>query len=151
MFATKNKTAAAWLAFVGGPLGLHRFYLHGIFDWLGWLLPIPTALGIYGIQRVKQLGQDDVLSWMLIPLLGFTIAACALTAIVYGLSTPEKWNAKFNASLDLEAKPGQTSWFTVAAIVASLMIGAAVLMASLAFSFQRYFDYQIEASRKISQ
>ncbi|MBP8224666.1 MAG: NINE protein, partial [Acidovorax sp.] len=23
----KNKTVAAWLAFVGGPLGLHRFYL----------------------------------------------------------------------------------------------------------------------------
>ena len=55
----KNKTVAAWLAFVGGPLGLHRFYLHGLSDMLGWLLPIPTALGIYGIQRVQQLGQDD--------------------------------------------------------------------------------------------
>ncbi|RYF61957.1 MAG: NINE protein, partial [Comamonadaceae bacterium] len=44
----KNKSVAAWLAFVGGPLGLHRFYLHGLGDWLGWLLPIPTALGVYG-------------------------------------------------------------------------------------------------------
>jgi TM2 domain-containing membrane protein YozV len=41
----KNKTVAAWLAFLGGPLGLHRFYLHGLGDMLGWLLPIPTALG----------------------------------------------------------------------------------------------------------
>ena len=49
----KNKTLAAWLAFVGGPLGLHRFYLHGLTDMLGWLLPIPTALGLYGIQRVQ--------------------------------------------------------------------------------------------------
>ena len=114
-------------------------------------MPIPTALGIYGIQRVQQLGQDDMLSWLLIPLLGFTIAACALTAIVYALSTPEKWNAKFNPALEAEAEPGQTNWFTVAAMVVSLMIGAAVLMASIAFSFQRYFDYQIEASRKISQ
>ena len=151
MFRTKNKTLAAWLTFLGGPLGLHRFYLHGIFDWIGWLMPIPTALGIYGIQRVQQLGQDDMLSWLLIPLLGFTIAACALTAIVYALSTPEKWNAKFNPALEAEAEPGQTNWFTVAAMVVSLMIGAAVLMASIAFSFQRYFDYQIEASRKISQ
>ena len=51
----KNKTLAAWLAFLGGPLGLHRFYLHGLGDLLGWLLPIPTALGLYGIQRVQQL------------------------------------------------------------------------------------------------
>ena len=151
MFKSKNKTLAAWLAFIGGPLGLHRFYLHGIFDWIGWLLPIPTALGFYGIQRVKQLGLDDQLSWLLIPLLGFTIAACALTAIVYALSTPEKWNAKFNKSLALDAEPGHTNWVTIAAIVASLMIGTAILMASIAFSFQRYFEYQIEASRVISQ
>jgi L-amino acid N-acyltransferase YncA len=53
----KNKTVAAWLAFVGGPLGLHRFYLHGLSDMLGWLLPIPTALGLYGIQRVQRWGR----------------------------------------------------------------------------------------------
>ena len=41
----KNKTLAAWLAFLGGALGLHRFYLRGLGDTLGWLLPIPTALG----------------------------------------------------------------------------------------------------------
>jgi hypothetical protein len=151
MFKSKNKTLAAWLAFFGGPLGLHRFYLHGIFDWVGWLLPIPTALGFYGMQRVQQFGQDDQLSWLLIPLLGFTIAGCALTAIIYALSPPEKWNAKFNPSLSLEAGAGQTNWLTVGAIVVSLMIGAAVLMASIAFSFQRYFEHQIEASRVISQ
>ena len=55
----KNKTTAAWLAFLGGPLGLHRFYLYGLGDWMGWLLPIPTALGLYGIQRIQELGQDD--------------------------------------------------------------------------------------------
>jgi hypothetical protein len=31
------------------------------------------------------------------------------------------------------------------------MIGAAVLMATLAFGFQRYFETQVEAARKISQ
>ena len=148
---SKNKTVAAWLAFLGGPLGLHRFYLHGLGDMLGWLLPIPTALGIYGIQRVQQLGQDDHISWMLIPLLGFTIAGCALRAILYGLMTPEKWNARFNPQAEPEAPPGRTNWFTIFAIAASLMIGTAVLMASIAFSFQRYFEYQIEEARKISQ
>lgn len=147
----KNKTLATWLTFLGGPLGLHRFYLRGAGDLLGWLLPVPTALGLYGIERVRQFGQDDGWSWVLIPLLGFTIAACALTAIVYGLMTPERWNARYNPRADPQAPAGQTNWLTVLGLAVSLMVGTAVLMASLAFSFQRYFEYQIEEARKISQ
>ena len=151
MARMKNKTLAAWLAFLGGPLGLHRFYLHGLGDLIGWLLPIPTALGIYGIQRVQQMGQDDHTSWMLIPLLGFTIAGCALQAILFALKTPEAWNARYNPAAAQDAPAGQTQWITIGAIVVALMVGTAVLMASLAFSFQRYFEYQIEEARKISQ
>lgn len=136
---------------MGGPLGLHRFYLHGLGDTVGWLFPIPTALGLYGIQRVQEFGQDDRLSWALIPLLGFTIAACAFTAILYGLSSPEKWNARFNPQAPADAPAGATHWLTIGAIALSLMVGAAVLMASLAYSFQHYFEYQIEEARKISQ
>jgi hypothetical protein len=145
----KNKTLAAWLAFLGGPLGLHRFYLHGFGDLWGWLLPIPTALGLYGIERVQQFGQDDVASWWLVPLLGFTIAGTCLTAIVYGLTSREKWNARYNAPA--EAPAGATSWFTIFAVALALMFGAGVLMASIAFSFQRYFEYQVEEGRRISQ
>jgi hypothetical protein len=147
----KNKTLAAWLAFIGGPFGLHRFYLHGLGDTLGWLLPIPTALGLYGVERARLYGLDDGLSWALIPLLGFTIAACALTAIVYGLTTAEKWNARFNSTASADASPGQTGWITIGAVVVSLLIGSTVLMASIAFSFQRYFEHQVEEGRKISQ
>ena len=147
----KNKTLATWLAFLGGPLGLHRFYLFGFGDMLGWLLPVPTALGVYGLQRVQQWGQDDQLSWLLIPLLGFTIAGCALCAIVYGLMSPEKWNARHNRTAAADAAPGRTNWFTVFAVALSLLVGTAVLMASIAFSLQRYFEYQIEEARKISQ
>ncbi len=147
----KNKTLATWLSFLGGPLGLHRFYLFGLGDMLGWLLPIPTALGLYGIERVQQLGLNDRVSWLLIPLLGFTIAGCALTAIVYGLMTPEKWNAKFNPGLEAEARAGGTNWFTIGAVVLSLMVGATTLIASFAFSFQAYFDSQIQEAKKLSQ
>ena len=147
----KNKTWAAWLAFLGGPLGLHRFYLYGLGDWMGWLLPIPTAIGLYGIQRVQQFGQDDALSWVLVPLLGFTMAGCALRAIVYGLMTAEEWNTRFNPSAAADATPGQTGWPTIGAIVLSLLIGTTILMSSIVFSFQRYFEYQIEEARKISQ
>lgn len=147
----KNKTFAAWLTFLVGPLGLHRFYLHGLGDVLGWLLPIPTALGLYGVERVQTYGQDDPISWVLIPLVGFTIAGCALNAIVYGLMTREKWNARFNPAAASDHPAGSTSWLTIGAIACSLLIGTTVMMASIAFSFQRYFEYQIEEARKISQ
>ncbi len=147
----KHKTLAAWLTFLVGPLGLHRFYLYGLGDLLGWLLPIPTALGLYGIERVQTYGVDDHWSWVLIPLVGFTLAGCALNAIIYGLMTPEKWNARFNPGAAPDAPPGRTSWLTIGAIACSLLIGTAVLMSSIAFSFQRYFEYQVEEARKISQ
>lgn len=147
----KNKTIAAWLAFIGGPLGLHRFYLHGMGDLLGWMLPIPTALGLYGVERARMIGLDDGLSWLLIPLIGFTIAGCALTAIVYGLTTTEKWNARFNLGAADDVAPGRTGWLTIGAVVCALLVGSTVLMASIAFSFQRYFEHQVEEGRKISQ
>ena len=151
MTRTKNKTLATWLAFVGGPLGLHRFYLRGLGDILGWLLPIPTALGVYGVERMLQFGQDDALSWVLIPCLGFTIAGCALNAILYGLMTPEQWNARFNPGAASDHRAGASGWLTVFGLASALMIGTGVLMASIAFSFQHYFEYQIEEGRKISQ
>jgi hypothetical protein len=147
----KNKTTATWLALMGGPLGLHRFYLYGMGDMMGWLLPIPTALGWYGVQRAQQLGLDDQTSWLLIPLLGFAIAAGALTAIVYGLMSSEKWNFRFNGNTGSDHPAGTTHWLTIGAIVCALLIGTTALMSSLAFSFQRYFEYQVEAARAISQ
>jgi hypothetical protein len=147
----KNKTLATWLTFLGGPLGLHRFYLFGGRDWLGWLLPLLTLMGLYGFQRMRQYGVDDQISWVLLPVLGFCLAGCALTAIVYGLMTPEKWNAKFNPKAASDAQAGQTNWLTIGAVVLSLLIGCTALLSGIALSFQHYFEYQIEEGRKISQ
>lgn len=150
----KNKTLSAWLCLLGGPLGLHRFYLFGKADTLGWFLPIPTALGLYGIMRARHIGLDDHASWVLIPLVGFTIAACALNAIVYGLTSCEKWNARFHGTpLTSTSQPpaGQTGWLTVVAVIFALLVGTTALMGSLAFSFQRYFEWQVELARQISQ
>ena len=147
----KSKTVAAWLAFLGGPIGLHRFYLHGARDWLAWLLPVPTLLGAYGVLRMWNLGQDDVASWILIPLLGITVAGCCLMAIVYGLKKPEEWNARFNPQAEPDAPAGRTRWATIWAIVFSLAFGTIVLMTTIAMSFQAYFQNQVEEGREISQ
>ena len=147
----RNKTLAVWLALVLGVLGLHRFYLRGLGDWVGWLHPIPAALGLWGVDRVLLYGQDDQLSWVLIPLLGMTIAASCLMAIVYALTDREKWNRQFNPGEPVDASPGGTNWLTIGALVAALLLGTVALMGSLAFGFQRYFEYQVEEGRKISQ
>lgn len=147
----KNKTLAVWLALLGGMLGLHRFYLRGLGDWVGWLHPIPAALGLWGVDRVLLYGQDDKLSWLLIPLLGATISASCLMAIVYALTDREKWNRQFNPQLPEDAASGGTNWLTIGALVAALLMGTIALMGSLAFGFQRYFEYQVEEGRKISQ
>ena len=147
----KNKTTAAWLALVAGPLGLHRFYLYGKSDLIGWLLPVPTALGIFGIERVTQNGVDDMLSWILMPMLGFTFAGCALTAIVYGLTSSTKWDSRFNPVGEQGATASTTNWLTIGAVVTALLIGTTVLMASITFSIQRYFEFQVKDAHTVSQ
>lgn len=147
MVAYKSKTLATWVALLVGSLGLHRFYLYGFKDRLGWFYWVPTFLGLHGIQRVQDHGLDDHLSWALIPLLGLMVAQAMLAAILYGLTPDERWDARHN--------PGQpvhpTRWAPVLGVITALLIGAGVLMATIAFSGQRYFEYQVEEAKKISQ
>jgi hypothetical protein len=147
MTMAKSKTLATWIALVGGSLGLHRFYLHGPRDVWGWLWPVPTLIGAYGVLRVIRIGQDDPLSWALIPLLGIAIAAAMLAAIVYGLMPDEKWSLRFNGGEPV----APAGWTAVIGVVIALLLGATVLMATIAFGGQRYFEYQVEEARKISQ
>jgi hypothetical protein len=140
----RSKTLAAWLAFTLGTLGLHRAYLYGWRDLPAWLFPLPTLLGLAGVARMRNLGQDDHLAWLLIPVLGLSISAAMLTAIVYALTTDEKWDARHN--------PGHagvaTGWGPVLAAIAALLVGGAVLMGTIAFSGQRFFEWQFEATSR---
>jgi hypothetical protein len=143
----KSKTLATWLAVIGGAFGLHRFYLHGLRDGLGWLHPLPTFLGLLGVQRVQDFGQDDRLSWLLMPLLGLMIAQAMLCAILYGLTPDERWDARHNPG----APVTPTRWGPVLGVVLALLLGASALMATIAFGGQRFFEWQVEEAKKISQ
>jgi hypothetical protein len=135
----KSKTWAAWIALIGGCLGLHRFYLYGFRDKIGWLFPWPSLVGWLGLQRVQSLGQDDRLAWVLMPFLGLMLSVSMLTAIVYGLTPDDKWNAKHNP---VAAAPA-SGWGAVIAVVLALLMGGTVLMATIAFSAQRYFENEV--------
>jgi hypothetical protein len=134
----RSKTLATWIAIAGGSLGLHRFYLHGLRDPWGWVFPWPTLLGLIGVQRALALGQDDHLSWLLIPLLGIAISAAMLMAIVYALTPDDAWDARFNR----DGPATRSGWATVIGAALALLVGAGVLMATVAFSGQRFFEFQ---------
>jgi hypothetical protein len=146
MAIERSKTLATWIAIIGGSLGLHRFYLHGLRDLPGWLHPLPTLIGLIGVMRMQSLGQDDQLAWVLIPWLGCTISAAMLAAIVYGLTSDDAWNARFNP----EHPEARSGWAAVIGVVVALLVGACVLMATIAFSAQRYFEFEAETSVKLS-
>ena len=143
----KSKTIATWAALLGGTLGLHRFYLRGAGDLLGWLHLLPTGAGLVGVMRMQSLGQDDRLSWVLIPVLGLMIAQAMLHTIVYGLTSDEKWDARHNPG----HSPVATRWGPIFAIIPALLIGATVLMGTIAFSGQKFFETLLEAPQVSSQ
>lgn len=133
----RSKALATWIAIVGGSLGLHRFYLHGFRDVAGWLHPWPTALGLIGLQRLRQFGTDDRLAWLLLPLLGLMLAQAMLWAIVYGLTPDDRWNARHNP----QGPAHRTGGLTIFGVVVALAVGAGVLVATIAYTAQHVFEW----------
>ena len=141
---TKSKTLATWIAVIGGPIGLHRFYLHGLRDPWGWVHALLTFLGAMGAQRVLDMGQDDHVAWLLMPLGGLSIVGAMAAAIFHGLRADEAWNARHNPDASASAPTG---WPTVLGVVAALLIGATALLSVISFSLQRYFEMDRDATR----
>lgn len=137
----RSKTTATWLALAGGALGLHRFYLFGARDLLAWLHPLPTLAGLVGVLRMRELGQDDVVSWLLLPILGLMISQGMLMAILYGLTPDERWRDRHNAGQPVQ----RTGWGPILGVMLALLLGGIVLMATVAFGFQKFFEWQAAA------
>ncbi len=135
----RSKTWAAWLALLLGAVGAHRVYLRGWRDGWAWAGLLPTAAGLVGLLRARNLGPEDSLAAWLMPLLGLMISAGMLQAILIGLTPDERWDARHNAG-----QPGRaTGWGSVLAAIFGLLIGGGVLMATIAFSGERFFEWQL--------
>jgi hypothetical protein len=124
----KNKTLATLLALVLGGVGAHRFYLKGSTDRLGLLhvCSVPVAGLVYG------LGHAPNPFWVLLPLLVSYIAGF-IEALVIGLTPDEKWDAAHNAR---SGRQSHSNWVVALLLVATLMVGATALIATIA----RLFD-----------
>jgi hypothetical protein len=135
----RSKTLATWLALLLGTLGVHRFYLRGITDKFGWMYPLPTLAGLVGVMHLRSFGQDDPLAWLLIPVLGLSISAAMLSAIVYALTPDERWDARHNPG----RPPRRTAWGPVIGAVLGLAVGGTVLMGTIAYGGQKFFEWQL--------
>lgn len=124
----KNKAWTSLLAFLLGMLGAHRFYLHGARDRWGWLhlAALPASLAL------RQLLPEADWFYQLLPL---TISALIgfLEALVLGLMPDDKWDARYNPG---SGRLSDTGWPLAVVLVATLMLGAGTLIATMA----RLFD-----------
>lgn len=147
----KSKTLATWLGVLGGGFGLHRFYLGGLKDVWGWLHVPATLIGLAGMQRMVAFGVDDGPATWMLPLGGLSIAAGMLAAIVCGLTSDEKWNARHNPQLAGGADAPGSGWGAVLGVIAGLLVGATVLLSAITFTLQRYYEADAESAHQISR
>lgn len=128
--AQKNKTLATALALILGTLGAHRFYLHGAVDRVGLLhvssLPIAGLI----LSNAHELNPF----YALLPLLVSGIAAC-IEGLTIGLTADERWDARFNPS----GSRSESSWVLALLLVATLLVGATALIATISRLFDLMF------------
>lgn len=124
----KNKTLATLLTFLFGGLGLQRLYLRGPRDpWLWAHLASLPAAWLLTVAAPKADGFYQWLPVIVSGLVGF------LEALVLGLMSDEKWDARFNAG---SGRQSDTHWPVAVVLVASMMLGAGGLIATIS----RLFD-----------
>lgn len=124
----KDKTAATFLAAVFGTMGAHRCYLRGRGDpWL-WahLSSVPASL------LIAALAPHADWFYKLLPLILSGLSG-HLEALVLGLTPDQQWDAARNAGTDRQTA---SNWPLALLLVATLMVGAGVLIATIA----RFFD-----------
>ena len=124
----KNKTLAALLAFLFGGLGLQRLYLRGVRD--PWLWAHLASLPAAALVALAAPGADGF--YKLLPIMVSGLAGF-LEALVLGLMSDEKWDARFNAR---SGRQSDTHWPVAVVLVASMMVGAGSLIATIS----RLFD-----------
>lgn len=125
--AHKNKTVATLLALLLGTLGAHRFYLKGAVDRIGLLhvCSLPVTGILYGAVKPHPF-------YVVLPLLLSFIVGC-IAALVIGLMSDEKWDARYNAG---SGRSSRSNWTLPLLLVLTVMVGAIVLIGTIA----RLFD-----------
>ncbi|SDV50896.1 NINE protein [Chitinasiproducens palmae] len=136
----RSKTFAALLAFLLGSVGAHRFYLFGRRDRYAWLHIAATLLGAVGVGLLFETHRASLTGWVLATIGAISVFAAFIAALRIGLRPDAQWDQRFNAATGRESRSG---WPVVFIVIFSLFIGASLLMAALAITFQTYFEFDL--------
>lgn len=123
------------LALIAGFSGAHRWYLGTRWWWIYPMIALPT-IGL-------ALRADP---WYRHPgffVAGLVVVVAMIEAIVFSLTPDEKWDARHNPGRPALTRGG---WSNVLVAMASLMIGAVLLMSVMALAFETWF-LVLKASR----
>ncbi len=126
----RHKALAALLAFLAGSLGAHRLYL----GQPRWWLPLSVTLVTIPLQiGVKNWYQTPAFFVMMIP-----VIAGFIEALVIALMPDAKFDARFNAGT---GRANHSGWAAVLTAIATVAVGATVLMTTIALLFQTLLGY----------
>ena len=128
----RRKALAALLAFLLGAFGAHRIYL-GRPRW--WLPLAVTALTLPLLIGVRNWYQTPAFFVLMVP-----VVAGFIEALVIALMPDEKFDARFNAAT---VRRNNSGWDAVLVAIATLMVGATVLMTAIVLLFQTIFESTI--------
>jgi TM2 domain-containing membrane protein YozV len=123
------KSLAALLAFLFGAFGVHRLYL-GRPRW--WLPLAVTALMLPLLIGVRNWYQTPAFFVLMVP-----VVAGFIEALVLALMPDEKFDRRFNAE---SRRRNDSGWGAVLVAIATLLIGATVLMTVIVLLFQTIFE-----------
>ena len=123
----KSKTLTAFLAFILGYAGLHRFYLRGLSDRWGWLHAVSLPFSALLLVSNPELP----LLVNTVPLV-ISMLTASIETFVIGLMPDEKWDARYNPASE---RTSDSRWPVALIMVLNMFYGATLLMAVLARSF----------------
>ncbi len=121
------------MASLTGALGLHQIYLGQRWWWLPLGVTLITLPLIIGVDLWYQSPAFFVL---MVP-----VIAGFIQALVIALMPDERFDERFNAG---QATRNRSGWDAVLVAVATLFVGAVVLMTTIALLTQTYFEYALK-------
>ncbi len=128
----RHKSVAALLAFLLGAVGAHRLYLRQ----RRWWLPLSvTALMLPLMLGVRNWYQTPAFFIAMVP-----IVAGFIEALVLALMPDDKFDRRFTASAQ---RRNDSGWDAVLVAIATLLVGATVLMTAIVLLFQTIFEQTI--------
>jgi len=125
----RRKSLAALLAFLLGAFGAHRLYLGAPRWWLPLGVSLLALPLLYGVRNWYQSPAFFVL---MVP-----VAAGFIEALVLALTPDEKFDARYNPGA---ARRNDSGWDAVLVAIATLMVGATVVIAAIVLFFQTMFE-----------